>query len=581
MKKGINSAVAITKNQLFATSTVIGSVLRNHSKYPSLHNNPNFMNKFFEKSIWIFALCLFFASQVAMAQSTTCISGSVQNTSNSPWSEECYLNNSCGLQGNPCTANDVRLLGTYFADQNGNSLPIFNIGDTVQVYLWGTFRNGTNTNRYAIRTRTEMYLDGVFVGEINDCSFDNLLPGIQSDLLVGPITYVFGQQLELANTWVGWETSAAQCSNPNGADWNWRCGQYASSKCGRTFAFIKTIVPNFAYTCGTFTANSIQVCFQDLTSGGTPPYTYSWNFGDGSPISTQQNPCHTYNSITGSYNATLSVTDAEGVVSAATLVVNLDNLFCPDPKISVTKPTLTCPSNITVNNDAGLCTAVVTYSVPFNDNCPGSSIAQTAGLASGSAFPKGTTTNTFVVTDAAGNTATCSFTVTVNDNENPTLTCPSNITVNNDAGLCTAVVTYSVPFNDNCPGSSIAQTAGLASGSAFPKGTTINTFVVTDAAGNTATCSFTVTVNDNENPTLTCPSNITVNNDAGLCTAIVTYSVPFNDNCPGSSIAQTAGLASGSAFPKGTTTNTFVVTDAAGNTATCSFTVTVIDNEGS
>jgi HYR domain len=39
---------------------------------------------------------------------------------------------------------------------------------------------------------------------------------------------------------------------------------------------------------------------------------------------------------------------------------------------------------------------------------------------------------------------------------------------------------------------------------------------------------------------------------------------------------QTAGLASGNAFPVGVTTNTFRVTDAAGNLATCSFTVSVV-----
>jgi hypothetical protein len=181
------------------------------------------------------------------------------------------------------------------------------------------------------------------------------------------------------------------------------------------------------------------------------------------------------------------------------------------------------------------------------------------------------------VTDASGNTATCSFTVTVTDNENPTITCPANIAVNNDAGVCGAAVTYTTPsFGDNCSGSTIAQTAGMASGSTFPKGTTTNTFVVTDASGNTATCSFTVTVSDNENPTITCPANIVVYNDSGLCGAIVTFSNPtFNDNCPGSSRVQTAGLPSGSVYPIGTTTNTFKVTDASGNTATCSFMVTV------
>ncbi|HPE87092.1 MAG TPA: HYR domain-containing protein, partial [Bacteroidales bacterium] len=111
-----------------------------------------------------------------------------------------------------------------------------------------------------------------------------------------------------------------------------------------------------------------------------------------------------------------------------------------------------------------------------------------------------------------------SYTIEFLDETNPTLTCPADITVSNDAGNCSAVVSYSTPTgSDNCAGSSTLQTGGLPSGSAFPVGTTTNTFEVTDASGNTTTCSFTVTVNDTENPTLTCPADITVSNDAGNC----------------------------------------------------------------
>jgi 5-hydroxyisourate hydrolase-like protein (transthyretin family) len=42
---------------------------------------------------------------------------------------------------------------------------------------------------------------------------------------------------------------------------------------------------------------------------------------------------------------------------------------------------------------------------------------------------------------------------------------------------------------------------------------------------------------------------------------------------------QIAGLPSGSVFPVGTTTNTFIATDASGNTSSCSFDVTVLDTE--
>src|SRR5690606_33288565 len=120
----------------------------------------------------------------------------------------------------------------------------------------------------------------------------------------------------------------------------------------------------------------------------------------------------------------------------------------------------------------------------FSDNCPGSSIAQTAGLANGSLYPIGTTTNTFIATDNSGNTTTCSFDVTVNDTETPVINCPGNIAQKNDLGVCGAVITYTAPVGtDNCSGSTTIQTAGLASGSTFPLGTTTNTFLITDAAG--------------------------------------------------------------------------------------------------
>ena len=103
------------------------------------------------------------------------------------------------------------------------------------------------------------------------------------------------------------------------------------------------------------------------------------------------------------------------------------------------------------------------------------------------------------------------------------------------------------------------------------------TATATDASGNTATCTFTVTVNDTENPVITCPANITVNNGAGLCGANVTFAATATDNCPGTTISYSP--ASGSLFPIGTTTVTATATDASGNTASCTFTVTVADAE--
>src|SRR5678815_3263159 len=54
------------------------------------------------------------------------------------------------------------------------------------------------------------------------------------------------------------------------------------------------------------------------------------------------------------------------------------------------------------------------------------------------------------------------------------------------------VVTFAVTTNDNCPGTTVV--CAPPSGSCFPVGVTTVTCTATDQAGNTATCSFTVTV---------------------------------------------------------------------------------------
>src|SRR5207248_2743212 len=145
---------------------------------------------------------------------------------------------------------------------------------------------------------------------------------------------------------------------------------------------------------------------------------------------------------------------------------------------------------------------------------------------SGSLFPAGVTTVTYTATDAAGNTAACTFTVTVSPDTQPPVIAgwPGNIgPVAMDAGVCGAVVSWTAPTaTDNCAGATITQTAGLASGSLFPAGVTTVTYTATDAAGNTAACTFTVTVSPDTQPPVIagCPGNIgPVAMDAGVCGA--------------------------------------------------------------
>ncbi|WP_353750715.1 HYR domain-containing protein [Peribacillus frigoritolerans] len=245
---------------------------------------------------------------------------------------------------------------------------------------------------------------------------------------------------------------------------------------------------------------------------------------------------------------------------------------------TVPPPTITCPADITVSNDLGQCGAIVDYPDPIvTDECP-AGFTVVCNPPSGSFFPVGTTTVTCTVTDPCGGSASCTFTVTVNDTEPPMITCPANSTQENDPGQCGAVVNYPPPtVSDNCPGATAVCTP--ATGTFFPVGTTTVTCTATDAAGNTTTCSFTVTVNDTEPPTIICPGNITQGNDPGVCGAIVNYPPPtVNDNCPGAT--SVCSPPSGSLFPVGTTMVSCTATDAAGNTsAPCSFRVTVYEVE--
>jgi subtilisin-like proprotein convertase family protein len=150
-----------------------------------------------------------------------------------------------------------------------------------------------------------------------------------------------------------------------------------------------------------------------------------------------------------------------------------------------------------------------------------------------------------------------------------TITCPTDITQSNDPGACGATVSYAAPTT---AGSCGTVTCSPASGSFFPVGTT--TVTCTTTAG--PSCSFNVTVNDTEPPTITCPPNQTACAVPGSAGGVVTYPAPTaTDNCPG--VTTVCVPPSGSSFPVGTSTVTCTATDAAGNSASCSFTVTVFD----
>lgn len=99
----------------------------------------------------------------------------------------------------------------------------------------------------------------------------------------------------------------------------------------------------------------------------------------------------------------------------------------------------------------------------------------------------------------------------------PDINCPQTDTVTlSPGGTCSFQYFFAVVSSDNEPGDTLVQLSGLESGADFPLGNTVNVFQAVDAAGNTATCSFTLTVQNYAGP-LVCKSNINVSMDSS-CT---------------------------------------------------------------
>jgi hypothetical protein len=86
---------------------------------------------------------------------------------------------------------------------------------------------------------------------------------------------------------------------------------------------------------------------------------------------------------------------------------------------------------------------------------------------------------------------------------------------------------------------------------------------------------------DNIKPTITCLADINVSIASSESEVVVPYTLPTVIDNIGAEIIQIDGLASGEKFPLGTTTNTFQAKDAAGNTANCSFNISVTRDEPS
>ena len=252
-------------------------------------------------------------------------------------------------------------------------------------------------------------------------------------------------------------------------------------------------------------------------------------------------------------------------------------LCCAPGDFDSTDPVITgCPSDILVPNDAGACTAAVSWTVPTaNDNC--GAVSLTSTHSPGFVFPVGSTEVIYTATDDYGNISTCSFDVVVADESDPVISgCLADITISAD-GSCEAIAIWTEPTaSDNCAVETFVSSH--SSGATFPKGTTLVSYTATDAAGNTSTCTFNVIVNDDTDPLIDgCPvADINAVADVS-CQATVSWTAPTaTDNC--GLVTLVSSHEPGDIFPIGTTTVVYTATDESGNSSICTFDVVVEDD---
>lgn len=289
---------------------------------------------------------------------------------------------------------------------------------------------------------------------------------------------------------------------------------------------------------------------------------------------------------------TCSAKDTSGNVASATLSVAV---------MDTTPPSLTVPSDLTVEaaGPNGVAASFDLAASDLVDAAPSVVCTDLAGLpvTSGTTIlPMGVTLVTCTASDYSNNTATASLHVTVADTVPPVITVPSGLTVLINV-ITGATVNFTVTATDAVtvhPVIVCRNAAGevVKSGiTIFPLGSSTITCAATDEAGHSSSGSFIVTAVNAIPPVVVVPSNITAE-ASGPNGTTVNFTVTVADSKKSTRTVEqgfvivckdSAGevvLSGITLFPLGVTTATCTASDAAGNSGSASFSVTVVDSTG-
>ncbi|MBS0009851.1 MAG: HYR domain-containing protein [Bacteroidales bacterium] len=265
---------------------------------------------------------------------------------------------------------------------------------------------------------------------------------------------------------------------------------------------------------------------------------------------------------------TYSVTDECGNSITVEQVISVHDL---------TPPTASNPGPVNVECPADVPVPDISVVSDAADNCGAPLIAFVSDVSDGNTCPE-TITRTYSLTDDCGNSITVEQVISIHDLTPPTASNPATISVQCPADVPAPDISLVNDAADNCGTPVITFVNDVSDGNICPE-TITRTYAVSDACGNTITVQQLIIVDDDTNPVISnCPADILVSADPVTCDAVVSWTEPTaSDNCTLAGF--TRSHIPGTNFSVGTTVVSYTATDACGNTATCVFNITVVDQE--
>ncbi len=471
-------------------------------------------------------------------------------------------------EGSSCTANDYNLDYFYLGDENGTPFGAgyCEPGSTVSAHIWTNFTANSAAPRYTLYLHFNLYVDGVFIATIDECYYDGLPIPTNVELDLYTFGWDCGSVITMENFYMSWQPNAnkaCDCSN---------------AKCFAADVILvqAPLIANFEFNPSC--AGEFALDFVSTTTGGTPPYTYLWDFGDGT-TSTLVSPTHVFASA-GPYTVTLTVNDQLDWDSHGIEIVSFDPYLPPQiyapPNSNIEGcgvgdiPVLPLSTTSTSINEAQFNayegTLIVTGSLvsfEYIDTVSGTCPT--------------TVTRTFTVLDSCNNTESDVQVMVINDTTLPTASNPAPVNVKCISDVPAPDINIITDAADNCSAAIVTFVSDVSNNGTCPEIIT-RTYNITDSCGNSLDLTQIITINDDVAPTGSNPTSLSVECIGDVPAPDISVITDAADNCSIPVVAFVSETSDGNTCPI-TITRNYSVTDDCNNSIILTHIITVNDTQ--